>query len=83
MNMGRAERRKKTLSKYISRAKEWFRMDGHSETFSSWKEFIDKCKWTKLLKHNKLYGRSTMNNMEKHKANKTVRRESKKMCKEE
>lgn len=66
------------MAKYISRVKEWFRMDGHSKMFSSWKEFTEKTKWTKLLKHGKLYGRSTMSKMEKHKANKAARKESKK-----
>ena len=81
--MNRAERRKRTLKKYISRVKKCFKMDGHSIEFSSWKEFADKVKWTKLFKHNKLYGRSTMNNVEKHKTHKFIREESKKICKED
>lgn len=76
--MNREERRKLTYSKYISRAKEWFRMDLHSKEYSSWKEFASKNKWVKMLKHNKLYGRSTMNNIEKHNSIKKIREETKK-----
>ena len=36
-----------------------------------------------MYKHNKVYGRSTMNNMEKKKANKTERREAKKIINEQ
>ena len=77
--MNREKRRKLTYSKYVSRVKEWFRMDLHSKEYSSWKEFASKNKWVKMLKHNKLYGRSTMNNIEKHNSIKKIREETKKI----
>ena len=80
MVMDRAQRRAITNAKFVTRAKMWFRMDYRKSDFSSWVDMVSKEKWTKMLKHNKLYGRSTMNNMEKHKANKAVREESKRLC---
>lgn len=78
----RGERRKQTESKFISRLKKWFQF-GTTKDFESYRDLEKKEKWTKLLRHNKLYGRSTMNNMEKHKTNKDVRKEGKKILKEE
>ena len=48
----------------------------------SWKDADDNVPWVKLLKHNKLYGRSTMNNLEKHFKNKKIREDGKKIIKE-
>lgn len=43
----------------------------------SWKDADKNVKWVKLLKHNKVYGRSTMNNLEKHRKIKKIRKENK------
>ena len=75
--MNRAERREKSRNKYISRVKKWFQFSGTED--KSWNEFLKNNKWVKLLKHNKLYGRSTMNNMEKKHTNKRLREESKRI----
>lgn len=80
--MNRAQRRNTTARKFISRAKLWFRLDHRRDSFASWVDMADKERWMRMLKHGKLYGRSTMNNMEKHKAVKAVRKESKRMCSE-
>lgn len=48
----------------------------------SWKDADENVHWVKLLKHNKLYGRSTMNNLEKHFRNKQIREDGKKIVKE-
>ena len=78
--MSRAQRRNATAAKFVSRAKLWFRLDYRRNFFASWVDMADKERWMKRLKHGKLYGRSTMNNMEKHKIVKAVRKESKRMC---
>lgn len=78
--MDRAQRRKNTATKFVKRAKLWFRLDNHRDQFASWVDMADRERWVKMLKHGKLYGRSTMSNMEKHKTVKTIRKESKRLC---
>jgi len=78
--MNRAQRRNATAAKFVSRAKRWFRIDSRRDSFDSWVDMASKERWMKKLKHGKLYGRSTMNNMEKHKTVKAVRKESRRMC---
>ena len=77
--MNRGQRRDITERKYISRIKErlyWI------TDVKTWKDAEEKIKWVKLLKHNKLYGRSTMNVLEKHYKVKKIRRDSKNITRE-
>lgn len=77
--MNRGQRRDITERKYISRIKERLhRITG----IKTWKDAEEKIKWVKLLKHNKLYGRSTMNVLEKHYKVKKIRRDSKNITRE-
>jgi hypothetical protein len=41
---------------------------------------VSKERWAKKLRHGKLYGRSTMANIEKHRKVKKIREESKELC---
>jgi hypothetical protein len=75
--MNRAKRRKKTAAKLIKRAKLFWVLYDSSE--SDWREMVSKERWAKKLKHGKLYGRSTMANIEKHRKVKKIRQESKKL----
>lgn len=75
--MGRAGRRKKTAAKLIKRAKLFWVLYNSSE--SDWREMVSKERWAKKLKHGKLYGRSTMANIEKHRKVKKIRQESKEL----
>ena len=82
--MNRALRRDITRRKYISRIKNIWRNitikeNGRWRHLTSWTEAKEKCKWIKLLKHGKVYGRSTMNVLEKHFKVKKLREESKKL----
>lgn len=94
--MNRGLRRDITMRKYISRIKKRlyyiFIKDGYRgyskniiiprwRKTSSWKEADEKCSWVKLLKHGKVYGRSTMSVLEKHYKIKKIREESKKLIK--
>ena len=74
----REQRRSQTHEKFLSRVKMWFQIEGRLSC-KTWDEYLKKNKWLHLLKHNKTYGRSTMNNMEKKKSNKRERVESKKI----
>lgn len=76
--MNRAKRRKKTVAKLIKRAKLFWVLYDSSE--SDWREMVSKERWAKKLKHGKLYGRSTMGNIEKHQKVKKIREESKELC---
>ena len=77
--MNRAARREISRKKYISRIKErLYQIYG----INTWKEADEKCRWVKLLKHNKLYGRSTMNVLQKHFKVKKLREESKDIMRE-
>lgn len=76
--MNRAKRRKKTTAKLIKRAKLFWVLYDSSE--SDWREMVSKERWAKKLKHGKLYGRSTMANMEKHRKVKKIREETKELC---
>ena len=77
--MDRGQRRDITERKYISRIKERL----HWITgINTWKDAEENIKWVKLLKHNKLYGRSTMNVLEKHYKVKKLREESKNITRE-
>lgn len=95
--MNRALRREITKRKYISRIKErlyYIRvLDGYYISRNgvklykrrkalNWKDADENCPWVKLLKHGKLYGRSTMNVLEKHFKVKKLREESKKLISE-
>lgn len=75
--MNRAKRRKKTAAKLIKRAKLFWVLYDSSE--SDWREMVSKERWAKKLKHGKLYGRSTMANIEKHRKIKKIRQESKEL----
>ena len=75
--MNRAKRRKKTAAKLIKRAKLFWVLYDSSE--SDWREMVYKERWAKKLKHGKLYGRSTMANIEKHRKVKKIRQESKEL----
>jgi len=75
--MDRGTRREKTRSKYISRLKKLFNKFSFDEKFESWKDFNDKCRWSKMLRDGKTYGRSAMNKLEKHLRNKKIRQEDK------
>ena len=90
--MDRALRRDITRRKYISRIKERLYyiiiLDGYKisrngiELYDrrkplSWKDADEHCSWIKRLKHGKVYGRSTMNKLEKHFRVKKIREESK------
>ena len=77
--MNRGQRRDITERKYISRIKERLHWITGIKT---WKDAEEKIKWVKLLKHNKLYGRSTMNVLEKHYKVKKIRRDSKNIIRE-
>ena len=77
--MNRGQRRDITERKYISRIKERLHWITGIKT---WKDAEEKIKWVKLLKHNKLYGRSTMNVPEKHYKVKKIRRDSKNITRE-
>ena len=79
----REQRRELSRNKYISRIKSelpFIRIQDiiNMRKPSSWKEAEEKCKWVKLLKHGKVYGRSTMNVLEKHFKVKKLRQESRK-----
>lgn len=76
--MNRAKRRKKTTAKLIKRAKLFWVLYNSSE--SDWREMVSKERWAKKLRHGKLYGRSTMANIEKHRKVKKIREESKELC---
>lgn len=76
--MNRAKRRKKTTAKLIKRAKLFWVLYNSSE--SDWREMVSKERWAKKLKHGKLYGRSTMANIEKHRKVKKIREETKELC---
>lgn len=78
--MNRAQRRSRTAAKFVKRARLWFRMSYRRSDFASWDDMARHERWIKMLRHGKFYGRSTMNNMEKHKANKAVRKESRRLC---
>lgn len=77
--MNRGQRRDITERKYISRIKKRLHWITGIKT---WKDAEEKIKWVKLLKHNKLYGRSTMNVLEKHYKVKKIRRDSKNITRE-
>ena len=77
----RAIRREKTESKYISRIKDrlysiWFKDEGRWRPVKNWVEAMERCKWVKMLKHGKIYGRSTSNVIWKHERVKQLRKES-------
>ena len=76
--MNRAKRRKRAAAKLIKRAKLFWVLYNSSE--SDWREMISKERWAKKLKHGKLYGRSTMANIEKHRKVKRIRQASKELC---
>ena len=78
----RGARRERTHTKFVARIKKWFQIYGNRRD-NTWVEFLQNNKWLHMYKHNKVYGRSTMNNMEKKKANKTERREAKKIINEQ
>jgi hypothetical protein len=75
--MNRAKRRKKTAAKLVKRAKLFWVLYNSSE--SDWREMVSKERWAKKLRHGKLYGRSTMANIEKHQKVKKIRQESKEL----
>ena len=91
--MDRALRRDITLRKYISRIKKRLHyirvLDGNIIVLRNgvkiycrrkalnWKDADENCPWVKRLKHGKVYGRSTMNVLEKHFKVKQIRKESK------
>lgn len=77
--MNRGQRRDITERKYIPIIKERLHWITGIKT---WKDAEEKIKWVKLLKHNKLYGRSTMNVLEKHYKVKKIRRDSKNITRE-
>ena len=79
--MNRGLRRDITMRKYISRIKKQLHyiriLDGYRISRNgvklynrrraiNWKDADENCPWVKLLKHGKVYGRSTMNVLEKH-----------------
>ena len=78
--MNRAQRRRNTASKFAKRAKLWYRIGYQRSDFSSWVEMVSKERWAKKLRHGKVYGRSKMSNMEKHRKIKSVRKESRRIC---
>ena len=75
--MSRAKRRKKTAAKLIKRAKLFWVLWSSDEP--DWREMVKTERWAKKLKHGKLYGRSTMANIEKHRKIKKIRQESKEL----
>ena len=92
--MNRGLRRDITMRKYISRIKKQLHyiriLDGYRISRNgvklynrrraiNWKDADENCPWVKLLKHGKVYGRSTMNVLEKHFKIKKLREESKKL----
>ena len=94
--MNRGLRRDITIRKYISRIKKhlyYIRiLDGYRISRNgikmynrrkaiNWKDADENCPWIKRLKHGKVYGRSTMNVLEKHFKIKKLREESKKLIK--
>ena len=95
--MNRGERRDITMRKYISRIKKQLYfiriLDGYRISRNgikmynrrkaiNWKDADENCPWVKRLKHGKVYGRSTMNVLEKHYKVKKIRRESKNITRE-
>lgn len=94
--MNRGLRRDITTRKYISRIKKQLYyikiLDGYRVSSNgikmynrrkaiNWKDADENCPWVKRLKHGKVYGRSTMNVLEKHFKIKKLREESKKLIK--
>lgn len=92
--MNRGLRRDITMRKYISRIKKQLHyiriLDGYRVSRNgikmynrrkaiNWKDADENCPWVKRLKHGKVYGRSTMNVLEKHFKIKKLREESKKL----
>ena len=86
--MNRAERINITKRKYISRIKKRLYQilipcdDGYKIP-ETWKDAEKNSRWVKMLKHNKIYGRSTMNVLEKHFKVKKLRQESKDIINEQ
>ena len=95
--MNRGLRRDITMRKYISRIKKRLYkirvLDGFKVSRNgvklynrrkplNWKDADENCTWIKRLKHGKVYGRSTMNILEKHFRIKKIRKESKQLIKE-
>lgn len=77
-------RREVQERKYISRIKKrlhYILLHGHK--LRSWREADEKVAWVKMLKHGKVYGRSTMSVLEKHFRIKKLRKESRKYEREE
>lgn len=94
--MNRGLRRDITMRKYISRIKKQLHyiriLDGYRVSRNgikiynrrkaiNWKDADENCPWVKRLKHGKVYGRSTMNVLEKHFKIKKLRENSKKLIK--
>ena len=94
--MNRGLRRDITIRKYISRIKKQLHyikiLDGYKVSRNgikiynrrkaiNWKDADENCPWVKRLKHGKVYGRSTMNVLEKHFKIKKLRENSKKLIK--
>ena len=90
--MNRGLRRDITMKKYISRIKKRLykirildgfiiNRNGYRHYLKrkpiNWKDADENCPWVKRLKHNKVYGRSTTNVLEKHFKIKQIRKESK------
>lgn len=90
----RALRRDITIRKYISRIKKRLYkirvLDGYRISRNgfklynrrkplNWEDADENCPWVKRLKHNKVYGRSTENVLEKHFRVKKIRKESKRL----
>lgn len=95
--MNRGLRRDITLRKYISRIKKRLykirildgliiNRNGYKYYLRrkpiNWEDADENCPWVKRLKHNKIYGCSTMNVLEKHFKIKKLREESKKLIKD-
>lgn len=90
--MDRALRRDIAIRKYISRIKKRLYQivvpykNGYNRIRyrkpEDWRDADINSRWVKQLKHNKIYGRSTMNVLEKHYKVKKLREESKNITRE-
>lgn len=74
----RAYRREKTMSKFVSRLKFWYKFEGYL-WYSSWQEYLQNQKWLYKHKHNKFRHRSLGSTFRKRQNHKRERVEGRKI----
>ena len=75
----REYRREQSQSKFISRLKMWFQIEGGHMGYENWQEYLDKNKWLYKHKHNKFRHSSVANGLDKKHNHKQEREEGKKL----